>query len=65
MKLAEYLKAHKIKNRDFAKTIGVHPGSIPRYKKPKANPPTSILKKIKDATDGMVDAEDFASEEDL
>ncbi len=63
MKLSEWLKANKVKNRDFAKQIKVHPGSIPRYKRDGANPPTSILNRIREATNGEVDAPDFAQSE--
>ena len=59
MKLDEYLKANKISNRDFAKKIGVHEFSIPRYRREKSIPSLQTLVKIREATSGQVDAEDF------
>ena len=59
MKLRDYMKINKIKNRDLALQIGVHPGSVPRYKRPRANPPTHILNRIIKATGGQVCAVDF------
>lgn len=59
MKLNEYLKTNKISNREFAKMIGVHEFSIPRYRKGRSIPSLSTLVKIREATNGQVDAEDF------
>lgn len=59
MKLDEYLKTNKISNRDFAKMIGVHEFSVPRYRRDKSIPSLPTLVKIREATHGQVDAEDF------
>lgn len=58
MKLDEYLKANKIQNEEFAKLIGVHKGSIPRYRQGKSVPTTTIIARIRKATGGQVDIED-------
>lgn len=62
MKLSEWQKENGVKNKELAEAIRVHPGSIPRYKRKGANPPTSILNRIREATGGLVDADDFGGE---
>lgn len=61
MKLDEYLKNNRIQNVDFAEKIGVHKGSIPRYRKGRVIPTTAVMARIREATNGQVDIEDFLS----
>ena len=65
MKLSVYLKTKGIKNRDFAKLIGVHELSIPRYNTGKSTPSLPTMQKIREATNGDVDIDDFLSKGDV
>jgi hypothetical protein len=63
MKLSTFLKSRQIVNAEFARQIGVHPQSIPRYRSGKTVPATPVMARIREITGGLVDIEDFIPKE--
>lgn len=61
MELNIWLKMNKIKNKDFAKEIGVSPVSLCRWVKNKRSPHIKFLHKIEKITNGEVSARDFVN----
>ena len=60
MKLIEFLKEHGLTQIEFANLSNLTQASISRYLTFRQKPGLKALLKIKRATDGQVDAEDFA-----
>lgn len=61
MKLKEYLKENGIRQKQFAKLAGITELAVHRYIKGDRKPDCESLVKIKEATGGKVDAEDFVN----
>ena len=65
MRLADYLSANKLSAAEFAARIGVHRSTVSRWLEPVREggevfrPSWDLLAKIRDATDGVVTANDF------
>lgn len=59
MKLSAYLNVKKISSRDFAEKIDVAQASVSRYLAGQRTPRPKQLKKIMNATNGEVTANDF------
>lgn len=59
MTLADYLADRKLKDSDFAETIGVSRMTLWRYKSGDRRPEWDVLKRIVHATDGHVTPNDF------
>jgi transcriptional regulator with XRE-family HTH domain len=61
MILGDYLTTVGKTVADFAAEIGVHPNSLHRYMRGARLPKKKILRKISQATDGAVTANDFVT----
>lgn len=61
MKLKEYLKTNKIKAKEFAEKIGVTPAYVTLIHQGKRWPRVDLMRRISEATDGQVTANDFAA----
>lgn len=61
MKLEQYLTDNQIKPVAFAMAIGVAPSTITRIIRGERSPGIELIAKIKSATDGRVDFEDWLS----
>ena len=59
MRLKDYLKFNNISNKEFSLEIGISPVSLSRYINGGRLPEKDILNKIYEATDKLVDANDF------
>jgi DNA-binding transcriptional regulator YdaS (Cro superfamily) len=59
MDLKTYLKKYKIKNKEFAKTINVHPNTISNYLCWIKRPSSEIATRIELATKGKVKLKDL------
>lgn len=60
MKLADWLKKHKITPTEFGRRIGVEsPSTTARYARGERVPRPSIMKKIIEETKGQVQPNDF------
>ncbi len=59
MKLADYLSTHRITHAEFAATIGATQAAVSRYANGKRMPRQPLLRKIMQATQGRVTANDF------
>lgn len=59
MKLKEYLAQFAIKQKDFAEQIGDKPENINRYCLGRRMPKPPVMRKIFEATGGLVDANSF------
>ena len=64
MKLKEYLKINNIKAKDFAEKIGVTPAYVTLIHQGKRWPRVDLMRRITEATDGQVTANDFAAVEE-
>ena len=62
MKLADYLAHFKITQQAFATTIGVTQASVGRYAAHNRMPRPKIMRKIAEATDRCVTADDFMAD---
>lgn len=60
MRLADYLKTHKISDAAFARSIGVERQAVGRYRSGDRFPEKEILLRIFSETNGEVTANDFA-----
>ncbi|HEU4341465.1 MAG TPA: helix-turn-helix transcriptional regulator [Candidatus Binatia bacterium] len=61
MKLADYLKCHKLSAADFAERISVHETTVYRYLRGERIPNRDTLERILGETKGEVTANDFFS----
>lgn len=59
MTLADYLRAHGIKQSDFALRIRSHQANVHQWVTGKRRPTLAIIERISEATDGAVRADDF------
>ena len=59
MRLDDYLEKYEIPVEDFADKIGVHRTCIYRFMNGIAFPRPSTIKRIREATGGWVNADDF------
>jgi transcriptional regulator with XRE-family HTH domain len=59
MRLDRYLKRNKVTPEDFAVLIDVHPTTIYRFLQGLSFPKSGNLKRIAEATNGSVSANDF------
>jgi plasmid maintenance system antidote protein VapI len=59
MDLKTYLKKYRIKNKDFAHTIKVHPNTISNYLRRHKQPSSEIVDRIEVATKGKVKLKDL------
>ena len=59
MNLDHYLKAKAIKGVEFASMIGVSPVSLSRIRRGDQNITREVIRRIVDATDGDVSAQDL------
>ena len=59
MKLKEYLAQFAVKQKDFAEQIGDIPQNINRYCRGRRMPKPPVMRKIFEATGGLVDANSF------
>ena len=59
MKLKEYLAQFAVKQKDFAEQIGDKPENINRYCLGRRMPKPPVMRKIFEATGGLVDANSF------
>jgi len=62
MKLMEYLSQEGLTTDAFAEKIGVSQGAVSRYATGQRFPVRAILRRIANATDGAVTANDFVGE---
>lgn len=62
MTLHDFLTERKLKPTHFADMIGVAPSTVIRWVKGDRTPTVDFLMKIKAATSGTVNVEDFAEE---
>ena len=63
MRLSEYLKKHKLTQKDFAEKVGVARPQITRIISKKRNPSPHLMKKIEEATEGEVTMQDLFNPE--
>lgn len=59
MRLSVYLKKKKIAPEDFARAIGAHPSTVYRFLHGLSFPKSGNIRKIFEATEGAVKANDF------
>lgn len=59
VKLDEYLALHAVKQKDFAQMIGESATNVSRYCCAERTPRPDVMRKIYDATGGLVDANSF------
>ncbi len=64
MKLQDYLKFRKIKNKTFSKLLNISPVSLSRYISGERFPEKEILIKIHNLTEGLVSPNDFCLEDE-
>ena len=64
MKLQDYLRFRRIKNKTFAKFLNISPVSLSRYISGERFPEKKILIKIHNLTEGLVSPNDFCLQED-
>jgi transcriptional regulator with XRE-family HTH domain len=62
MQLRDHLSAEKVSIPDFARAIGVSVQTVHRYLSGERIPRPEIMQKIKAATDGKVQPNDFFAE---
>jgi DNA-binding transcriptional regulator YdaS (Cro superfamily) len=58
-RLANYLKDNRIKQKDFAETIGVSEGYLSQICKGTHSPSLSVAVRVEDATSGAVTVRDL------
>ncbi len=61
MTISDFLSQHKIGENDFAAMIGVSQAAVNRYKRGRI-PQPDVMRRIIDATSGLVQPNDFFSE---
>ncbi len=64
MKLQDYLRFRRIKNKTFAKFLNISPVSLSRYISGERFPEKKILIKIHNLSEGLVSPNDFCLQED-
>lgn len=64
MTLREWLDRNKVTVEVFADRIGTHHSSVSRYAGGRM-PRKEVLKRIKEATDGQVTADDFLDDDEV
>ena len=64
MKLQDYLRFRRIKNKTFAKLLNISPVSLSRYISGERFPEKKILIKIHNLSEGLVSPNDFCLQED-
>lgn len=62
MKLAKYLKDHKLTHQEFASRIGSSQAAVSRYAAARRFPEAQVLARIQQVTKGQVTANDFVPE---
>jgi transcriptional regulator with XRE-family HTH domain len=61
MKLASYLEANKLKDREFADRIGIDRSSVTHIRLGRRRPSFNVITAIHDATGGQVTYQDFVT----
>ena len=64
MKLQDYLRFRRIKNKTFAKFLNISPVSLSRYISGERFPEKKILIKIHNLSEGLVSPNDFCLQDD-
>jgi hypothetical protein len=62
MKLATYLTANEIRSAAFGRLVGVSKQTMFKYVRGICFPPPETLKRIREATQGAVTADDFVDQ---
>lgn len=63
MRLDDYLSAHKLTEQQFADLLGISQQAVHRYRRGKRIPDSKIMRRIVQATNGAVSANDFFDEQ--
>lgn len=64
MTLAEYLSTKQMTDEAFGTLVGLSQPQVNRLRRGKSKPGWDVLRRISDATDGLVTANDFMSAAD-